>query len=339
MVSFDFNRFMRGLASGADSGLGSFAKPYVQTRTQDAYNKGIGQIQQNDWEGGLNTIGEWAPETALALAQAKKKADDTFALEQMKEQAQERARNTITPYQQAMLGIARQRLAQSQNQGVGQTNVTNPLDKKRIETIAKKMDENIETSQTRLDDYNRMEQLLNNPNVETGGIKGAIQEKLPDGMLNTETAELRSIIKKIVPQMRPAGSGTTSDRDMKIFEQATVGLGKDKQANLNIIKGRKIVDENNIAKEELRYEWLSMGGNLGDFDREWRKYLNANPIFENDNGQLNQKRKDPYEWFTSPRQSDENVSQNQNNDVQEGAIIEDANGNRLILRGGQWQQM
>lgn len=115
MVSFDFNRFMRGLASGTDSGLGSFAKPYVQTRTQDAYNKGIGQIQQNDWEGGLNTIGEWAPDTALALAQAKKKADDTFALEQMKEQAQERARNTITPYQQAMLGLARQRLAQGGN--------------------------------------------------------------------------------------------------------------------------------------------------------------------------------------------------------------------------------
>lgn len=30
---------------------------------------------------------------------------------------------------------------------------------------------------------------------------------------------------------------------------------------------------------------------------------------------------------------------NKNNNVQEGTIIEDANGNRLILRGGQWQQI
>lgn len=182
---------------------------------------------------------------------------------------------------------------------------TNPLDKKRIETIGKNMDENIAASQSRLDDYGRMEQLLQSPNVETGGAKGELQNIVPDGFLNKETVELRSLIKKIVPQMRPTGSGTTSDRDMKVFEQATVGLGKDKDANLNIVRGRKIVDENNIAKEELRYQWLNMGGNLGDFDKEWRNYLNKNPIFSNQSGKLNANRKNAYEWFSGDRTTQE----------------------------------
>lgn len=99
---------MRGLASGSDDGLGSFAKPYVQGRTQDALNKGIGQIQEGDWNGGISTIGEWSPETALGLAQYKQKADDAMALQK----AREEARNTITPYQQEMLNLKRQQIAQ-----------------------------------------------------------------------------------------------------------------------------------------------------------------------------------------------------------------------------------
>ena len=320
-MPFSFDKFMRGLASGSDSGLGSFAKPYVQGKTQDALNKGIGQIQEGDWNGGISTIGEWSPDTALGLAQYKQKQDDAFALQQMKDAA----RNQITPYQQEMLALKRQQLAQSGSSSVNPTgnikdvqflvgqgyspeeatkmvfnknNVVNPFDKKRMENIGKEMDKNIAASQSRVDDYNRMEQLLNDPEVVTGGAGGAFKESLPDFALDAKTAELRSIIKKIVPQMRPAGSGTTSDRDMKIFEQATVGLGKDKEANLNIVRGRKIVDENNIAKEELRYEWVNNGGNLGDFDKAWRQYLNANPIFENESGKLNKNRQDAYNWFS-----------------------------------------
>lgn len=119
MVSFSFDRFMRGLASGSDSGLGSFAKPYVQGKTQDALNKGIGQIQEGDWNGGISTIGEWSPDTALGLAQYKQKSDDAFALQQMKDAA----RNQITPYQQEMLALKRQQLAQggSGSNGFGNT--------------------------------------------------------------------------------------------------------------------------------------------------------------------------------------------------------------------------
>lgn len=177
----------------------------------------------------------------------------------------------------------------------------NPFEKKRIENIAKKMDENISASQSRIDDYNRMEQLLNSQNVQTGGVSGAIKKQLPTAFLNDETQELQSIINKIVPQMRPAGSGTTSDRDMAIFEKATVGLDKNKDANLSIIRGRRAADENAIAREELRADWVNQGGSLTDFDRVWRDYLNANPIFSNSNGELNSGRISAYDWFGGKR--------------------------------------
>ena len=177
----------------------------------------------------------------------------------------------------------------------------NPFEKKRIENIAKNIDKNISASQSRIDDYNRMEQLLNNQNVQTGGVSGAIKKKLPTAFLNDETQELQSIINKIVPQMRPAGSGSTSDRDMAIFEKATVGLDKNKEANLNIVRGRRAVDENAIAREELRADWVNQGGSLTEFDRVWRDYLNANPIFSNSNGELNRGRISAYDWFGGKR--------------------------------------
>lgn len=177
----------------------------------------------------------------------------------------------------------------------------NPFEKKRIENIAKNIDKNISESQSRIDDYNRMEQLLNNQNVQTGGVRGAIKKKLPTAFLNDETQELQSIINKIVPQMRPTGSGSTSDRDMAIFEKATVGLDKNKEANLNIVRGRRAVDENAIAREELRADWVNHGGSLTDFDRVWRDYLNANPIFSNSNGELNSGRISAYDWFSGKR--------------------------------------
>lgn len=188
--------------------------------------------------------------------------------------------------------------------GLVNINMSNPFERKRAETIAKSMDEKITESQNRINDYDRMIQLLNSEKVKTGGVDGLMGEVLPDFALNQETAELRSIIKKILPQMRAPGSGATSDKDMEVFEQATVGLGKPKEANLNIARGRKIVDENNIAKEELRAEWISSGkGTLTDFDREWKQYLEANPIFSNKDGKLNEKRASAYEWFGGQKQN------------------------------------
>lgn len=187
--------------------------------------------------------------------------------------------------------------------GLVNINMNNPFDKKRLETRAKNMDENIANSQSMIDTYNKAEALLNKNSFDTGGISDILAPITT--RFNKDAADFQAEVNKIVPTMRPAGSGSTSDRDMAIFEKATFGFDKPKQTNLNIIKGRRAVEENNIAKEELLAEYVTSGmGTLSDFDKEWRRYLNANPIFGDDEGNtLNKNRVSAYDWFSGKQQA------------------------------------
>lgn len=111
-MAFRFGDFMRGVTAGTGtqdkSWLGAFASGYNSIKDNEAYNKGIEQINAGDWMGGVNTIAQRDPETALGLAQYKQKADDALALQQ----AKDAARNQLTPYQQEMLALKKQQLAQ-----------------------------------------------------------------------------------------------------------------------------------------------------------------------------------------------------------------------------------
>ena len=102
-----FDNAMKGIASG-NSPLSAGARGWNAVKDQDAYKRGITQINSGDWKGGVNTIAERNPEVALGLAQYKQKADDALTLQQ----ARDAARNQLTPYQQEMLSLKRQQLAQ-----------------------------------------------------------------------------------------------------------------------------------------------------------------------------------------------------------------------------------
>lgn len=244
-----------------------------------------------------------AVETLMKIKQAKEQSDLDFA------------RQKELLGLQNKYALALQDAKNKGNNSLVNISMNNPFDKKRIEKIASNIDENIASSQSRIDDYNRMEQLLNSSNVSTGGVRGAIQKMAPTALLNDETQELQSIINKIVPQMRPSGSGSTSDRDMAIFEKATVGLDKSKDANLNIVRGRRAVDENAIAREELRADWINQGGSLTEFDKQWRNYLNSNPIFSDSDANLNKNRINAYDWFYGKRNNTtKEKQQTQDND-------------------------
>lgn len=96
-----------GLASGVDK----LANAFLQKRRNEGLASGLEQIQSGDWKGGVNTIAETDPNTALGLVQYKQKQDDAIALQQMKDAA----RNQLTPYQQEMLALKRQEMAQGQS--------------------------------------------------------------------------------------------------------------------------------------------------------------------------------------------------------------------------------
>ena len=204
-----------------------------------------------------------------------------------------------------------EKLAQIKAGGNGLVNINmnNPFDKKRIETRAKNMDENIAKSQSLIDTYNKAEALLNKNSFDTGGISDVLAPITT--RFNKDAADFQAEVNKVVPSMRPSGSGSTSDRDMAIFEKATFGFGKPRETNLNIIKGRRAVEENNIAKEELFAQYITNGmGTPADFDSEWRKYLNANPIFGDDKGDtLNKNRVSAYDWFSGKSNIDPKIQQ------------------------------
>lgn len=94
--------------SGLLSGAEKLASAFLERGRRKGLASGLEQIQGGDWEGGVNTIAQTDPDTALGLAQYKQKSDDAFALQQMKNAA----RNQLTPYQQEMLALKRQKLAQ-----------------------------------------------------------------------------------------------------------------------------------------------------------------------------------------------------------------------------------
>jgi hypothetical protein len=179
---------------------------------------------------------------------------------------------------------------------------TSPFEKKRIEKIASQMDEKISESTEKLGKLEQIKTYLNSPDVNTGGTTGLAKEYAPNIFLSTDEQNLRTLINEMLPRMRAPGSGSTSDKDMEIFKKGTVGFSKDKQANLNIVEGSLIAEQNNIAKEELRAEYISSGmGNSTQFDKEWREYLNKNPIFANEKAEFNKNRIDPYSWFAGER--------------------------------------
>ena len=121
-MAFTMNDFMRGLTAGiqstqnGNSGLiTGMTSGYNAVKDNSAYQKGIEQIQGGDWDSGVKTIAERNPEVALGLAKYKQKQDDAMTLAQIKLLADTQKRNTLTPYQQEMLALKRQQLAQGES--------------------------------------------------------------------------------------------------------------------------------------------------------------------------------------------------------------------------------
>lgn len=226
----------------------------------------------------------------------------------------------------------------AQNGGNGQAPL-NPFDKKRIEKAASDMDANITRAQEMKATFEQANNALQNINT---GTPLAMLTKNRPLFSNADEEAFDSAAAKSIDMVRKAGTGPMTDADARRYEKASIDRGKSKEANQLLIDSGMIAADNAIAKEELRADWVANGGRLGDFDKEWRSYLNSNPIFGKD-GKINKGRQDAFNWFYNPEQRQQpslaNYNTSPQNNIQEGAVIEDANGNRMVLRGGQWQKM
>jgi len=173
---------------------------------------------------------------------------------------------------------------------------SNPFDKKRVEKVASEMDANIAKAEEMKSVFEQANNALKN--INTGGILAKLTKNKP--LLSSADEQMfDSAAAKSIDMVRKAGSGVMTDADAQRYEKATIDRSKDKATNQQLIDSGLIAANNAIAKEELRADWVRNGGDLGSFDREWRNYLNSNPIFTS-NGKINANRQDAYGWFYNP---------------------------------------
>lgn len=180
-------------------------------------------------------------------------------------------------------------------------NMNNPFDKAMVQNFAKDYDKNVKDAQSTYDKYANADRLLDK--IETGGLYNIPIYAEGKAAFNPDVAQFIAAQNELIPTMRPTGSGSTSDKDMAIFAKATFGIDKPKEANRNIIRGRMAAAENERDYNQLKAQWISSGGNPVMFDQEWNQYLEMNPIFSNDNGELNKTRVSGKKWFNAPQTS------------------------------------
>lgn len=195
----------------------------------------------------------------------------------------------------------------------GDINMNNPFDKAMVQNFAKDYDKNVKDAQSTYDKYANADRLLDK--IETGGLYNIPIYAEGKAAFNPDVAQFIAAQNELIPTMRPTGSGSTSDKDMAIFAKATFGIDKPKEANRNIIRGRMAAAENERDYNQLKAQWISAGGNPVMFDQEWNQYLEMNPIFSNDNGELNKTRVSGKKWFNAPQTS------NNSNGLQVGQKI------------------
>lgn len=179
---------------------------------------------------------------------------------------------------------------------------------KQTEKELAELREAVSTGRATQADLSRFKNLMNEQ--ETGGIYGvpvigAVARGI-GGVFDPQVSEMQAIADKITPTMRQPGSGATSDFDARMFQSATVGVGKPKEANSAIIQAAE-------ASQKLQADLLSFkesyatanGGSLRGADAAWQSYLNANPIFDPSSPKepkLNAKRVSFQQFFRAPQQ-------------------------------------
>lgn len=125
--------------------------------------------------------------------------------------------------------------------------------------------------------------------------------------MSSEAQEMDAISDRITPQMRQPGSGATSDFDAKMFRNSTVSRTKNEDANKAIGQAVVLRAQNMADRAQFMRDYLSVNGHLDGADRQWKRYLDANPIFDPESKEapkLNAARV-PYQRFFGGRSATE----------------------------------
>jgi hypothetical protein len=159
-------------------------------------------------------------------------------------------------------------------------------------------DEGVSAATAMARDAQRFLQLQGNVTMQ-----GPVAGRVP--AFSDAAQEMDAITARITPQMRQPGSGATSDFDAKMFQMATVGRTKNTAANESIANGIIANARNAEARAQFMRDYVTVNGHLDGADREWRRYMNANPIFDPaspNTPKLNESRRSYQDFFGGAQQ-------------------------------------
>jgi hypothetical protein len=141
---------------------------------------------------------------------------------------------------------------------------------------------NADQARFRQSQLNRFKEL--NTTQKTGGALGfpLIGQVLQmvQAPFDPELREMRALTSQIAPSMRAPGSGSSSDKDVEMFKEGTVGVDKPKETNDNLVTAANMMQQNNLDRPSFNDAYFQKFGTLNGMEQSWQKYLNENPIFD-----------------------------------------------------------
>ena len=113
------------------------------------------------------------------------------------------------------------------------------------------------------------------------------------------TSDLEQITSELTPLMRPPGSGTMSDGDREMFEQATVNINNRPGTNRRIQATAQASRDNQEAYINFLRDWQNTNGfgTQGQAQQVWMLYSNQNPVFDQETGMPVQNRVPFNAWY------------------------------------------
>lgn len=119
-------------------------------------------------------------------------------------------------------------------------------------------------------DLNRFENL--NAVEPSGGWRALPLAREVIGAFDNEASQMNEITARLAPAQRVPGSGTTSDRDLSLFLQASPSLNRPRNANQAIITRGRAEAERRAAYSAFLDRWSERRGTLIGADEAFRVY-------------------------------------------------------------------
>jgi hypothetical protein len=146
-----------------------------------------------------------------------------------------------------------------------------------------------------------------NDRIPTGTLKGRVPgyNTYLSG-LGSDFQEFQKLSNKTFNAQKIAGDHNISNADMKFYEGSTFGPNNLPQANKVIIESQLAQRMRDKDYNDFLNNYASVGGNVIDANREFKKYVNANPIIVKDksgNPMINPNRMTYQQYFYAPRKN------------------------------------